>query len=158
MNGGNKMSGKITVDYKEYAKKMRAAKTAKEMTDSWAYAVPPGTQRDEFWAYGDQIIGVYVDKAPEIIKYFGQEPMLSSLEKEDGLDPKTKELILVAAIAGMKEGRGMVKHILAAMAQGATEAEILDTIHLVIYEHGKTALTTFGPALKTAFEQYKASK
>ena len=152
------MSGKITVDYKEYAKKMRAAKTAKEMTDSWADAVPPGLQKDEFLAFGDHIIGVYIEKAPEIIKYFGQEPMLSSLEREGGLDPKTKELVLVAAIAGMKQGTGLVKHILAAMAQGATEEEVLDTIHLVIYEHSHTAMAAFGPALKTAFEQAKASE
>jgi len=151
------MSGKVTVDYKEYAKKMRAAKTAKEMADSWAEALPPGPQKDEFLALGDQFIGVYVDKAPEIIKYFVQEPVLSSLEREGGLDPKTKELILVAAIAGMKQGKGLVEHILAAMAQGATEEEVLDTIHLVIYEHGKTALATFGPTLKAAFEQAKAS-
>ena len=152
------MSGKVTVDYKEYVKKMRAAKTAKEMVDSWAEACAPGPGKDEFLALGGQFVGVYVDKAPEIIKYFVQEPMLSSLEKEDGLDAKTKELVMIAAIAGMKENGGLVKHILAAMAQGATEAEILDTIHLVIYEHGKTAFATFGPALKAAFDQAKASE
>ena len=152
------MSGKVTVDYKEYVKKMRAAKTAREMVESWAYACTEGPVRDEMIAFGDAFVGVYIDKAPEIIKYFVQEPMLSSLEKEDGLDAKTKELVMVAAIAGMKQSAGMVKHILAAMAQGATEAEILDTIHLVIYEHGKTAFATFGPALKAAFDQAKASE
>ena len=152
------MPGKVTVDYKEYVKKVRAAKTAKEMHDSWGEALPSGQQKEKYLAFGDHIIGVYIDKAPEIIKYFVQEPLLSSLEKEGGLDPKTKELVLIASIAGMKQGMGLGEHILAAMAQGATEEEILDTIHLVIYEHGKTALTTFGPALKTAFEQAKASE
>jgi len=151
------MSGKITVDYKEYVKKMRAAKTAQEMVNSWAEAVAPGPGKDEFLSLGGNFVGVYVDKAPEIIKYFVQEPMLASLEQEDGLDGKTKEIVMVAAIAGMKESGGLVKHILAAMDQGATEREILDTIHLVIYEHGKTAMTTFGPSLKAAFEQHKAS-
>jgi len=151
------MSGKVTVDYKEYVKKMRAAKTAREMVDSWAAACDEGPTREEMAKFGDEFVGVYIDKAPEIIKYFVQEPMLASLEQEDGLDGKTKEIVMVAAIAGMKQSAGLVKHILAAMSQGATEREILDTIHLVIYEHGKTAMTTFGPALKAAFEQHKAS-
>ena len=151
------MAGKVTVDYKEYVKKMRAAKTAKEMVDSWAEACATGPGKDEFLAMGGQFVGVYVEKAPEIIKYFVQEPMLASLEQEDGLDAKTKEIVMIAAIAGMKENGGLVKHIMAAMAQGATEREILDTIHLTIYEHGKTAMTTFGAALATAFAQHKAS-
>jgi len=150
------MSDKVTVDYKEYLKKMREAKTAQEMVDSWGEILPPGPAKDEFLTYGGQIIGVYVDKAPEIIKHFGHDPKLSSLEKVRGLDPKTRELILIAAIAGMKQGQGLGGHILAAMAQGATEEEILDTIHLVIYEHSHTAMAIFGPALKTAFEQAKA--
>ena len=151
------MAGKVTVDYKAYVKKMRAAKTAREMVESWADACDEGPIREDMAKFGDEFVGVYIEKAPEIIKYFVQEPMLASLEQEDGLDPKTKELIMVAAIAGMKQSAGMVKHILAAMSQGATEREVLDTIHLVIYEHGKTSLTTFGPALRTAFKQHKAS-
>lgn len=143
------MAGKAIVDMSEAAKKMKAAKTGKEMVESWEALVPPGT---ETMSMNKDIFGVYIEKAPAILKYFCQDPLVYSMEA-GALDPKTRELVLIGIIAALQIGPGLTMHIPAAIGQGATEAEIMDVIHLACYEFGKCGSAMLGPGIAEGFRQ-----
>ena len=154
------MAGKVTVDYKEATRKMNEAKTAREIVESWAAVLPgfPGAVDWEgFWAFADRLVGVYMEKGPEILKYYCQLPLGYSMEK-GALDPKTRELVMVAALVALKDGNGLRMHVTGAMGQGATEAEIMDTVHLAVYEHAKSAFVSVGEGLKQSFEDVAKAK
>ena len=148
------MKGKITVDYREFAKKMKEARTAMDTLESLEMPCPSGTRipRDKWRQSVEQKLGVYIDKAPQIIQYFIQEPVCDSLEN-GALDPKTKELVMLAGLVAMKAGEGVVKHALAAIGQGATDEEIMDVVQLMLYLNAKTVMTASGSSLKAAFER-----
>jgi alkylhydroperoxidase/carboxymuconolactone decarboxylase family protein YurZ len=148
------MKGKAIVDYKEFVKKMKEATTAMETLESLDAPLPPDMKvpRDKWKQSVEQNLGVYIDKAPQLIQYFIQEPVCDSIEN-GALDPKTKELVMLAGLIAMKSGEGVAKHALAAMGQGATEEEIMDVVQLILYLNAKTLMTASGPSLKTAFER-----
>ncbi len=143
------MAGKVTVDMGEAVKKMKAAKTGKEIVESWEALVPSGT---ETLSANKEVFGVYIEKAPNILKYFCQDPLVYSMEK-GALDPKTRELVVIGVIAALQNGGGLTMHIPAAMGQGATEEEIIDVIHLACYEFGKVGCSTIGPGMAEGFRQ-----
>jgi alkylhydroperoxidase/carboxymuconolactone decarboxylase family protein YurZ len=146
------MAGKVTVDYKEYVKKMNEAETAKDMVMAWRYACPEGVaEPEEYWKDCEPLVGVYVDKAPQIIKYFVNQPFGWILE-HGPLEPKVKELIIIAVLVGMRAG-GLIKHVSSAIGQGATEEEVMEAVHLALYELGKAGLAEAGPAIKKGFAQ-----
>ena len=66
--------------------------TGKEMVDSWQELVGEGDIEDI-----KQVFQVYVEKMPDILKNFTNQPLLESLERK-ALDPKTRELVLARSI------------------------------------------------------------
>jgi len=120
---------------------MKDAKTGQEMLDSWQELVGDGDIEDI-----KQVFKVYVDKMPDIIKNFTQQPLVESLER-DVLDPKTRELVLVGMLAAMQCGPGLIFHIQGAVKEGATEEEIMEVIYLSCYEQCKVNAAALGQSV-----------
>lgn len=121
--------------------RIKDAKTGREMVDSWQELVGDGDIEDI-----KEVFQVYVDKMPEILKNFTNQPLLESLERGT-LDPKTRELVLVGILAAMQCGPGLIFHVQAAVHEGATEAEIMEAVYLSCYEQGKVHTATIGQGL-----------
>jgi AhpD family alkylhydroperoxidase len=117
---------------------MKDAKTGQEMVDSWQELVGNGDIEDI-----KQVFQVYVEKMPDILKNFTNQPLLESLERKV-LDPKTRELVLVGMLAAMQCGPGLIFHIQGAVHEGATEAEIMEVIYLSCYEQCKVHTAVLG--------------
>lgn len=117
---------------------MKTAKTGQEMLDAWQELVGDGDIEDI-----KQVFQVYVEKMPDILKNFTNQPLLESLERK-ALDPKTRELVLVGMLAAMQCGPGLIFHIQGAVHEGATEAEIMEVIYLSAYEQGKVHTAVLG--------------
>ncbi|MFH0813073.1 MAG: carboxymuconolactone decarboxylase family protein [Pseudomonadota bacterium] len=120
---------------------MKDAKTGKEMLDSWQELVGDGDIEDI-----KQVFQVYVEKMPDILKNFTNQPLLESLERKV-LDPKTRELVLVGMLAAMQCGPGLIFHIQGAVHEGATEAEIMEVIFLSCYEQCKVNAAALGQSV-----------
>jgi AhpD family alkylhydroperoxidase len=120
---------------------MKDAKTGQEMLDSWQELVGDGDIEDI-----KQVFQVYVDKMPDILKNFTQQPLVESLER-GVLDPKTRELVLVGMLAAMQCGPGLVFHIQGAVKEGASEAEIMEVIYLSCYQQCKVHAAALGQSL-----------
>ena len=120
---------------------MKDAKTAQEMLDSWQELVGDGDIEDI-----KQVFQVYVDKMPDIVKNFTQQPLVESLER-GVLDPKTRELVLVGMLAAMQCGPGLIFHIQGAVKEGATEEEIMEVIYLSCYEQCKVNAAALGQSV-----------
>ena len=128
------------------------AKTGQEMLDSWQTLVGDGNIDDI-----KQVFQVYADKMPELLNYYTQQPLASSLERGK-LDPKTRELVLVGMLAAMQCGPGLVFHIQGAMLEGATEEEIMEVIFLSSYQHGKVQAATIGMSVEEGLRRAAAMK
>ena len=143
------MAGKVKVDYAEATKKMAAAKTGKEILDSWAALNPTGTEIPQgTW----EQFGIFAEKAPQILDFYCHRPLAWAMEN-GVLDAKTRELILVALCTVREEGQGLVFHVPAALGVGCTEEEVLEAVHLGCYEFGKIGTARLGAGLKEAFRQ-----
>ncbi|MBW1902132.1 MAG: carboxymuconolactone decarboxylase family protein [Deltaproteobacteria bacterium] len=120
---------------------MKEAKTGQEMLDSWQELVGDGDIEDI-----KQAFQIYADKMPDILKNFTNQPLVESLER-GALDPKTRELVLVAMLAAMECGPGLIFHIQGAVKEGASEEEIMEVIFLSAYEHCKVNVAALGEGL-----------
>ncbi|HPD60801.1 MAG TPA: carboxymuconolactone decarboxylase family protein [Thermodesulfobacteriota bacterium] len=120
---------------------IKNAKTGQEMVDSWQELVGNGDIEDI-----KQAFQVYVEKMPDILKNFTNQPLLESLERK-ALDPKTRELVLVGMLAAMQCGPGLIFHIQGAVHAGATEEEIMEVIYLSCYEQGKVHAAALGQSI-----------
>jgi len=123
------------------------AKTGAEMLDSWQTLVGNGDIDDIKEAFG-----IFAEKMPQILANFTQRPLAESLER-NALDPKTRELVLLGILAAMNCGPGVVFHIQGAAHEGATEEEILETIFLSAYEHGKVNVASLGGSVKEGLKR-----
>jgi len=123
------------------------AKTGQEMLDAWQTLVGDGDVEDI-----KAVFKVYAQKLPQLLEYFTNKPLLSSLER-GVLEPKTRELVLCGMLAAMECGPGLVFHIQGAMHEGATEAEILEVIFLSAYEAGKCNAAALGQSLEEGFRR-----
>ena len=137
-------------DPKQQAEAIGGAKTGQEMLDSWQTLVGDGNIDDI-----KQVFQVYADKMPELLDYYTQQPLASSLERGK-LDPKTRELVLVGMLAAMQCGPGLVFHIQGAMLEGATEEEIMEVIFLSSYQHGKVQAATIGMSVEEGLRRAAA--
>jgi len=142
------MAGEVIVDYKKALEKMKKAKTAKEMVESWEALMLPGSGAVATM-FGN-IFEVYCKEAPAIIKYYTHDPLVYIMEN-GALDPKTRELVLIAVLAALQNGPAVTGHIGMAIGQGATKAEIMDVIHCALYEFGKAGAGELGPAVAEGF-------
>lgn len=113
---------------------MKAAKTGKEMIDSWGTTMP---SKESFESTGiKELWGRFPDEAPELIDYYIQKQMVYYYENNT-LDPKTVKLIQLAICARDGVPIGIYNHAKAAMERGATKQEILDTLFIVAFECSK---------------------
>ena len=94
---------------------------------------------------------VYVEKAPHRVKLYLQDPMIQEMERHI-LDRKTNEFIMIAVYADMGSTGGVTFHMAAAMAQGATEKEIVEVLFLTAYEQVKNKLALIGPSVSEGFK------
>ena len=91
---------------------------------------------------------------PDVGKAFGQ--LAAAATAPGALDTKTKELIALAiGIAGRCDGC-IAFHVRAAVRQGATREEILETIGTTIYRGGGPSMVYGAQALE-AFDQFSAA-
>lgn len=120
---------------------MAEAKTGAEMLDSWQELVGNGDIEDI-----KEVFRIYADKMPDTLKHFTNQPLVESLER-GVFDPKTRELVLLAMLAGMQCGPGVVFHIQGAIAAGATEEEIMEIMFLSAYEHAKVQAASLGQSI-----------
>ncbi len=96
--------------------------------------------------------------APEVMKAFSQLAMAASAPKV--LDAKTKELIALAIGIAVRCDDCIAFHVKAAIQQGATKDEILETLGMAIYmgagpsamyaSHALAAYTQFAEAPSAA--------
>lgn len=113
---------------------LKAARTGKEMIDSWGSTMP---SKEDFESTGiKDVWGQVPDEAPELIKYYVQQQMLYYYENST-LDPKTAKLIQMAICARDNVPIGIYNHAKVAMSKGATKQEIFDTLFLVAFECSK---------------------
>ena len=80
---------------------MKDAKTGQEMLDSWQNLVGDGDIEDI-----KAVFKVYAEKMPQLLEYFTNKPLLSSLER-GALDPKTRELDCYVGCQGMRSWCGL---------------------------------------------------
>lgn len=132
---------------KKQAKALREATSGQAMLDSWQTLVGDGDIDDI-----KKVFQVYADKMPELLSYYTQQPLASSLDR-GVLDPKTRELVLVGMLAAMQCGPGVVFHIQGAIHEGATEAEIMEVIFLSSYQHGKVQAAALGMSVEEGLKR-----
>ena len=91
---------------------------------------------------------------PDVGKAFGQLAVAATAP--GALDTKTKELIALAiGIAGRCDGC-IAFHVGAAVRQGATREEVLETIGTAVYMGGGPSMVYGAQALE-AFDQFSAA-
>ena len=132
---------------KKQATALRDAASGQAMLDSWQTLVGDGDIDDI-----KKVFQVYADKMPELLSYYTQQPLASSLDR-GVLDPKTRELVLVGMLAAMQCGPGVVFHIQGAIHEGATEAEIMEVIFLSSYQHGKVQAAALGLSVEEGLKR-----
>ncbi|MFC1980164.1 carboxymuconolactone decarboxylase family protein [Chloroflexota bacterium] len=127
--------------------RMKDAKTAEEMVDSWRDELLPGGNIDG----SKQRFKVYIDEKPEIIEDIAHRPMVKILER-DILDPKTRELVVIGMLA-MVKSPGIILHVQAALQAGCTKEEVMEVIYLSGYQSGKCNVAAVGEFLTEGFKQ-----
>lgn len=132
---------------KMQAEAIREAKTGQDMLDSWQVLVGDGNIDDI-----KKVFQVYADKMPELLQYYTQQPLASSLER-GVLEPKTRELVLVGMLAAMHCGPGVVFHIQGAVHEGASMEEIMEVIFLSSYQHGKVQAAALGQSVEEGLKR-----
>jgi AhpD family alkylhydroperoxidase len=91
--------------------------------------------------------------APEVMKGFSA--LAQAALKADALDTKTKELIALAIAVATRCDGCIAFHAEAAMKQGATRAEVLETMGMAVYMGAGPSAMYAAQALE-AFDQFSA--
>lgn len=89
--------------------------------------------------------------APDVMKGFSA--LAQAALKSDALDTKTKELIALAIAVATRCDGCVAFHAEAAMKQGATRAEVLETMGMAIYMGAGPSVMYAAQALE-AFDQF----
>ncbi len=127
-------------------KAMKAAKTAKEMRNSW-HQQRPGFKDPE----GPSNLDLYTEKKPEMISTFAHNA-LTQLVERGILDPKARYLVIIGCYMMIGEWGGLLQQCCNAKAAGATDEEILEVAFIADYAASKHMLTHTGAALSKVFE------
>jgi AhpD family alkylhydroperoxidase len=93
--------------------------------------------------------------APDVMKGFGA--IAQAAAKADALDTKTKELIALAIGVAVRCEDCIAFHAKAAVAQGATDAEIFETLGMAIYM-GAGPSVMYAAHAVDAVRQFEAAK
>ena len=93
------------------------------------------------------------DGAPEVMKGFSA--LAQAALKADALDTKTKELIALAIAVATRCDGCIAFHAEAAMKQGATRPEVLETMGMAVYMGAGPSAMYAAQALE-AFDQFSA--
>jgi AhpD family alkylhydroperoxidase len=93
--------------------------------------------------------------APDVMKGFGA--IAQAATKSDALDAKTKELIALAIGVAVRCDDCIAFHAKAAVAQGATDAEIFETLGMAIYM-GAGPSVMYAAHAVDAVRQFEAAK
>ena len=135
-------------------KAMKAAKTAKEMRNSW-HAQRPGFKDPE----GPSNLDLYTERKPEMISTFAHNA-LTQLVERDILDPKTRYLVIIGCYMMIGEWGGLLQQCSNAKAAGASDDEIMEVAFIADYAVGKHMMTGTGAALAKVFDSpiYKRIK
>ena len=91
--------------------------------------------------------------APEVMKGFSA--LAQAALKADALDTKTKELIALAISVATRCDGCIAFHAEAAMKQGVTPAEVLETMGMAVYMGAGPSVMYAAQALE-AFDQFSA--
>ena len=91
--------------------------------------------------------------APEVMKGFSA--LAQAALKADALDTKTKELIALAIAVATRCDGCIAFHAEAAVTQGATRAEVLETMGMAVYMGAGPSAMYAAQALE-AFDQFSA--
>ena len=91
--------------------------------------------------------------APDVMKGFSA--LAQAALKADALDTKTKELIALAISVATRCDGCIAFHAEAAMKQGATRAEVLETMGMAVYMGAGPSVMYAAQALE-AFDQFSA--
>jgi len=92
--------------------------------------------------------------APDVMKGFSA--LAQAALKADALDTKTKELIALAISVATRCDGCIAFHAEAAMKQGASRAEVLETMGMAIYMGAGPSVMYAAQALE-AFDQFSAN-
>jgi AhpD family alkylhydroperoxidase len=90
---------------------------------------------------------------PAVGKAFGE--LATAATAAGALDTKTKELVAVAISVAARCDGCIAFHVRAAVRQGATREELLETVGMAIYMGGGPAMV-YGAQAMEAFEQFSA--
>ncbi len=102
-----------------------------------------------------KLIGFLQKETPNQIKGF--EQFMSSVESEDALKKKDKELINVALSVAAQCEWCIALHVKSALDTGATKEEIIDASMQAVLMHGGPALMYMTP-VKEALEEFLNEK
>lgn len=92
---------------------------------------------------------------PEVAKAFSE--MAKSATASGALDPKTKELIATAIAVAVRCDGCIAFHVKAAVDNGATREEVMETVGMSIYMGGGPSFIYGAQALE-AYDQFAAQK
>jgi AhpD family alkylhydroperoxidase len=92
---------------------------------------------------------------PEVMKAF--VGLHDAVMVQGALDAKTKELIALALGISERCDGCIARHARGAVRQGATEAEVAETIGVVVLMNGGPA-TVYGPRAFAAFREFVAER
>lgn len=101
----------------------------------------------------DPLVGALRQGQPDLMKGFSA--MAQAALKADALDTKTKELIALAISVAVRCDACITYHAKAAVKQGATRSEVLETMAMAIYMGSGPSVMYAAQALE-AFDQYAA--
>ena len=93
--------------------------------------------------------------APDVMKAFAGIAKAATVSK--ALDGKTKELIALGIAVAVRCDDCIAFHVKAAVQQGATKEEVLETLGMAIYMGAGPSVMYASHALE-AFTQFEASK
>jgi AhpD family alkylhydroperoxidase len=92
---------------------------------------------------------------PEVMKAFGQ--MARAALQAQALDTKTKELLALGIAVATRCDACVAFHAEAALRQGATRAEVMETMGLAIYMGAGPSVMYAAQAVE-AFDQFNAAR
>ena len=128
------------------AKAMKAAKTAREMIESWG-TQRPGTSIERAL----NALRAYVDRKPEMIETFAHN-QLTQVTERGILDRKTRYLVLLGIYMSLRHWQGINAQCCNARTAGCTEEEIMEVAFLANYGASKMMLVESSMALADVFE------
>jgi alkylhydroperoxidase/carboxymuconolactone decarboxylase family protein YurZ len=126
---------------------MKKAKTAREMVMSWATQAPGRNMEPTL-----KNALLFVEKKPEMIEVFAQNPLMRAIDHEI-LDGKTRELVLLGIVLGMKADMAVSSRVANAKGAGCTEEEMMEVAYLACYQAGKEVMQMSAKALYDAFQR-----